>query len=114
MPVATAFASISSLNTPIEVSTDNDLIDSNTDAQQDYSHHAPSHDMGEHAAKASGHCDINKANCNQCDTCGHCINLTDSSCPKSLPSIDQHISSNYPDLYRSVDQTLLLRPPIHS
>ena len=114
IPIATAFASISSLNTPLEVATDNHLIDSNVHGQQDYSHHASSHDMDEHAAKASDHCDTNKANCSQCDTCSHCINLADTSYPKSLPSIDQHISPNYSHLYRSVDQTLLLRPPIHS
>lgn len=116
MPVASAFASISSLITPVENSVDAGPAGENIQSgvQHDSSQHSSSHDMSDHVAKASDHCDTSKANCNQCDDCSHCINLVGSSYLKQLPLLDHHIISNFSDLYRSVDQALFLRPPIRS
>ena len=116
VPATTAFASFSLMTIPVEISKDSGPmdVDLGTVAQHDASHHSASHDIDEQVVKTSGHCDTNTANCNQCDTCSHCINLTDTSYIKALSSVDRYIISNYSDLYRSVDQALLLRPPIRS
>jgi len=116
MPMASAFASISSLITSVENSVDAGSVDVNIQSgvQHNSSQHSSSHDMSDHVAKASDQCDTSKANCNQCDNCSHCINLVGCSYLKQLPLLDHHIISNISDLYRSVDQSLVLRPPIRS
>lgn len=116
MPVASAFASIASGMTPVEFAVDAEevALHAQPGAQHDSSHHSSNPDMSDHVVKTAEHCDTSKANCNQCDDCSHCVNLIGCSSSKPAPLFGHYISSRYPDLYRSVDQSLLLRPPIRS
>ena len=116
MPVASAFASIASVMTPVEFAVDADRVhlQIQSDVKHDSSQPLSSHDMSDHVVKTADHCDTSKAYCNQCDDCSHCANLVGRSSSKLLPLLDHYITSSFPDLYRSVDQTLLLRPPIRS
>ena len=114
MPIATAFATIPSFIAPIEFTTNsNEIAESSSHNLGEHdTTQLSSHDLNKHTAMAPDHCDASNANCKQCNNCSHCINLTDNVYQKSLLSIDQYVYSNYSDQFRSVDQNLLLRPPI--